>query len=61
MQIYSRRAKNFSMQTLFDQYPWAGNHKDAIACITRYMDDDAESIIQQLDERILRKLAKCHL
>lgn len=45
-------------QALFDQYPWAANHNDAITCITRYMDSNTESIIQRLDKRILNKVAK---
>ena len=44
----------------FEQYPWAHNHKDAINCITRYMDDDAEGIVEQLNERILSKVARDH-
>ena len=46
------------VQAIFDRYPWAANHNEAIACITRYMDSNVESIIQQLDQRILNKVAK---
>lgn len=50
-----------STQPSFEQYPWAGNHKEAITCIARYMDIDTESVIRDLDERILGKVARDHL
>lgn len=61
MSIFSTRSYLKSTQPTFEQFPWAGNHKAAIAYITRYMDIDSESIIQHLDERILGKIAKDHL
>lgn len=48
-------------QLLFDQYPWAANHDDAIAWITNYMDVNAEKVIKQFDNRILQRVAKVHL
>jgi len=52
---------NERQNLLFEQYPWAGNHDGAISCITNYMDDNAEKVIKQFDNRILQKVAKDHL
>jgi len=46
---------------IFDQYPWAANHNDAITWLTSYIDRDVESVIKQFDDRILQKVAKQHL
>lgn len=61
MSTFLKRPRSKSIQPDFGQFPWAGNHKVAIAYITRYMDVDSASIIQHLDERILGKIAKDHL
>lgn len=60
MQKFISNTKCNLSQNLFEQYPWAANHDDAISCITRYMDNNVESIVQRLDERILNKVAKDH-
>lgn len=48
-------------ETLFDKYPWAANHNDAITWLINYMEGNTESIIKQFDDRILQKVAKDHL
>ena len=48
-------------QPVFDQYPWAANHDDAIGWIVSYMDVNIDTVIKQFDERILGKVAKTHL
>jgi hypothetical protein len=48
-------------QPVFDQYPWAANHNDAIGWIVSYMDINIDTAIKQFDERILGKVAKTHL
>lgn len=52
---------NKIQQPIFDQYPWAANHNDAISWITSYMDVNAENVVKQFDKRILKTVAKKHL
>ena len=54
-------SKNRSQQSVFEQYPWAANHNDAISWLTHYMDEKPETVIKQFDDRILYKVAKDHL
>ena len=60
MQNFLKDISENTTPSSYKQYPWADNHKDAINWITRYMDTDAESMIQRLDERILSKVAREH-
>jgi len=55
------RNSGVQQDTVFDKYPWAANHNDAISWLTSYMDGNIESIIKQFDDRILQKVAKDHL
>lgn len=61
MDKYKNDYRIAGRESIFDQYPWAGNHNGAITWLTSYMDEKPETIIKHFDERILQKVAKDHL
>lgn len=60
MQRQSGIVKNDRDQSAFEQYPWAGNHDSAINWLINYIDANAELIIKEFDNRILKKVARDH-
>jgi len=60
MSKYNNSYPEASHQAVFERYPWAANHNEAISWLTSYMEGNAESIIKRFDDRILRKVARDH-
>ena len=60
MQNKNETIESDPQYSAFEQYPWAGNHDNAINWLVNYMDENAEVIIKEFDERILKKVARDH-